>query len=456
MAALGFGVMLALVGSSQVDASLPGELRQSILRSSFGSATMTTGIIATILCVTVPPRTALQTLLDMLPVSRRDCQLGQLVPLLVVGFVFSLALSATAIAITIKLLPDWLQLTGSIGLVVLTIVIIQAMIVGLFQLLSGALRRLFRLPHQYSVSIAATITIVLSLGSAVGDVFALAADTTTTFELQDLRLNRVMAELVLSPSNFWTWLLLLGWLMTAASLLALSSAWYQQELVSSSITLFRGVEPRHGWLNASMWMEALIGIRTPQAIVTVLAMIPFIVAVKWLLSIQFLADSAEMLALGIPIVPFLLVMYAVGRTLRYRWIGLHLLARETWWVLPKIIAYYLLALTMSSPVLAAELGLSMIAWSDLPNIFARATLAFGAALIGGSLVPYSEEQPLSVTVSGFVSAILYMGASLAMSWLTQFMDANLTAALTAVLALLFLGIFWTISVSQNTDDVRRA
>jgi hypothetical protein len=149
-------------------------------------------------------------------------------------------------------------------------------------------------------------------------------------------------------------------------------------------------------------------------------------------------------------------MYAVGRTLKFRWIGDHLLSDRSWWIFPKIIAYLGIGTAIMIPIVGAEMVLNMVSLTDLPGILARSTLAFSAALIGGSLVPYSEEQPLSVSISGVVTAILYMAASLSLGYLTQFIGPGAITALTVALALAFFTAFYGISLKQNLSDVQRA
>jgi hypothetical protein len=290
--ALGFGALLALVSSSQLDSDLPADLRELILRTSFGSSIITTALISTVLCVSAPPRTSLQSLLDLLPVSRRDAQVGQMLPLLLIGSIFSLALSSMSVAVFTKVNVDAVQMGISVLLLLISIVIVQLFIVGLFQLISNALRRYIRLPHQYSVSIAAVITIGISVGSVIGDVFALTPTVSPAFELRDLLINRVLASLAVNPSDFFAWLLFLSWIGVAGVVFALSGATQRQDSANATIALFRGTMPRQGHLNASIWMEFLVGVRTPQTIVALLASIPFIAIVYWMLTVEFLADRA--------------------------------------------------------------------------------------------------------------------------------------------------------------------
>ncbi|QWL29647.1 hypothetical protein [Rathayibacter toxicus] len=341
-------------------------------------------------------------------------------------------------------------------LVLITTLIVEVIIVGLFLLLSEMLRRFLRLSDYYSHSIAEMITIALSIGAVVGDFFVLSPHSAKGFELNDLVLNRVQAEIVTHPTNVLAWVGLLLWLIVAGVVVSLSSVIVRREATVGSLRLLKGLHPRQGPRNASVWFEFLIGVRTPQLIVTVLSLVPFIAAVKWILTIPFLTESLAPLATAIPIMPFLLVLYSVGRTLRFRWVGTLVLARDHWWIAPKVVAYLVLALCISIPVVAIELVLGMFGWSDLPHIAARALLAFGAALVGGSLIPYSEEQALSVTASGCVTAIIYMAPNLGVTWLAQLTNDSLGTAVLFLFGAVLLGVFCLISWGHSNDDLRRA
>jgi hypothetical protein len=454
--ACAFGALLAIVSSGQVNFDLPPELQETILRTSLGGAILSTGVIATILCVTSPPRTALQTLLDMLPVSRRTAQLGQLLPIILIGTVFSLVLSSTSIAILLKLLSGGLQIFSALLLLVMLIVITECIVIGIFQILMSALRRFLRLPTQYSASLAAVVTMSISIGSVVGDIFALRPDTYDGFELTDLMLNRVMASVLLRPGDIGQWALLASWCSVAALLLISSGSVYRQQLEPAAIALFSKTKPRNGSFYAAVWLNFLIGVRNPQTIVTAIALIPFIAVVAWLKTIPFLTDIAVSLANGIPVVPCLLAMYAVGRTIHIRWLGAHLLAKETWWIFPKICAYALIIMAISVPTMAIELGVGLVGLNDIGAIAARACVAFTAALVGGALIPYSEEQPISVTASGFATAVLYLGVSLGLTVLSSYVAQSVLTLITLGCACILLLTFVRIAQNQSKLYVARS
>ncbi|OZB81532.1 MAG: hypothetical protein B7X41_16795, partial [Microbacterium sp. 14-71-5] len=145
-----FGLSLALVAGQQLTAEVPAELRSSLVRTSFAAAALTAGLVAVVLCVSAPARTALQNLLDLLPVSRAEARIGQLVPVLAAGLLYSAALTSTSVVVVVR--------TGSgpggiaLGLVAYALLLLVALVVtvGLFSLLQTAGRSWVRLPAPYA------------------------------------------------------------------------------------------------------------------------------------------------------------------------------------------------------------------------------------------------------------------------------------------------------------------
>ncbi len=449
--ALAFGSLLALLSSSQLNATVPPELKVLILRTAFGGSIVTTSIIATILCITSPQRTTLQTLLDLLPVSRRGASIGQLLPLIVTGFVFSVTLSGTAVAVLVKTTTSAFMLVLSIVLLLLIVAVTLAFSIGTFRLLDSVLRRYVRLPGQYSASISAVCVIGLGVASVASDILALAPARNSGFTVGDMLPHRAAALVVADSGALVGCVVLALWVVIGVGLVAISGELHRQDLEPRIIRAFRGTRPPAGSFLASLWAEALIAIRAPQTIVTVLALVPAIAVVGWLTTNAVLASAAYSLAAGIPSMPFLLAIYAVGRTADSRWTGKHLTANASWWVFPKLCAYALLAMAIAIPVVLIEMCLSLVGADELVEIGPRALLAFGSAFVGGTLVPYSEEQPLSVTASGFITAILFLGISLGLSWASQYLNPVQANSVTLGIALVLLALHWLIATNYVTE-----
>ena len=81
------------------------------------------------------------------------------------------------------------------------------------------------------------------------------------------------------------------------------------------------------------------------------------------------------------------------------------------------------------------------------SIFSKGILAVAAALLAGALAPYSEEQPMSATVSAFLFAVIYGVCQLA---LLTFVDKQLPGLYSAVcllLGMVLVGLYWITSTN---------
>src|SRR5690606_23081998 len=136
------------------------------------------------------------------------------------------------------------------------------------------------------------------------------------------------------------------------------------------------------------------GVRTPQVLVVGGASLgalglawaassgaPYEVLTSWL------AGAAVTL-------PFFLSAYAAGRTSRVRWLGRLLGAADHAWLAPAAIASALIGAAIAAPALVLAVAVGLTPMDGVPQQLARAAVALFAGLLGGALVPYSEEQPV--------------------------------------------------------------
>lgn len=450
-----FGLVLGFATASQLSSAIPLELRKNILFTAFGNAVLTTTLVSAILCVTMPARTALQTLLEMLPISRRLAMAGQLAPLLCLGFVLSGALSTVALVLVAKMYGDPVRVSVAAVALAVLVLVVQLTAVSLFTIVSGLLRRFLGLPQQYSATLAAGAVIALGILSMIGDVFALGPIREEAVSWRMMLPNRIAANTVANPDVA----AIIGvsvWAIIAAVLTLASAALHGQGDGPSTIRLFTRTRPFHGPFGASVWADVLVAVRSPQAVTTVLALIDAIAVVQCMVANPLLHDIARPLATSVPVMPFYLSVYAVGRTLRTHWVGIHLLARRSWWIFPKFVGYLALSSAISIPAIGAELALQLVAVGDLPAILSRALLAFSAALLAGTLVPYTDEQPLSIAIAGFSAAIIYIGTTTTLSLVAQSNEVMAMSAVTVIVAIALLGTYRMVAANHTADDVRRA
>ncbi|KGJ81778.1 hypothetical protein GY21_01505 [Cryobacterium roopkundense] len=455
-AAAAFGLLLAVASAAQLTQNIPEVLRLNIVRTAFGSAILIPAIVTTILCVTMPARTSLQTLLDLLPVARRVSRAGQVGPSFVLGLGFSAVLCSTTIAVVAKLYPDPLHIALALALLVAVIVIVQGLSMGIFTLIASGLRRYGRLPQQYSAAVAGCSVIALGVAAIAADLLTFRPAVVGEFTAADLLLHRAAAGVLTDPAAPGPWLVMLAWASLSAAILTASFSVYRQEQGTDAIRLFRGSRPRHTPASAAIWLEELLSVRNPQAIMTVVILVPAVFALHLMAAVPPLRDLAHTLALSAPVFPFFLAVYAVGRTLRVHWLGVHLIARPLWWVSPKIVAYAVGGTVLGSLVFAVEVLIGLAEPSSAAQVGARAVLALGAALLAGTVVPYSDEQPLSMTVSGFLAAFIYLVIVSLLAWLQDFTPDALIWLITLVSAAGLLLAYAGVASAHSTDDVRRA
>lgn len=435
------GAMLALVAASQVTADIPHELRATILRTSFGGAVLSVGAIAVALSLSAPQRTALQNLLDLLPISRAAARLGQLLPILLVGFVYSVALSSTGIFVLTRAAVTAAEAAAGIATYLMLIAVALVVAVSLFSLLQSA-TALLRLPTQYSAAVAGVLTLSTVLSLTIPDIFATLPVDPAQSSPADLFPHRAFAAAVASPSVL-RWALVIAWIVTALAFAWAAAVGYRPEAKPRHYSFLRGTRPfgrTPFW--GHVWVETLIAIRNPQYVMVVL-ITPVTITVVWMASLNSSTSIvATSLAGSLTVLPFMLALYAVGRTARFEWIATIATARPRLRIAPKAVAYFAVAIVLAVPAAAACAALGLLPADALGSTVLRWVLATLVALVAGTLVPYSEQQPLSVTVGGFILAVAYLLVSLSIGWLGEAIapigEAPLTLAAIACFACIYV------------------
>lgn len=441
LAAVAVGLLLALVASLQFDVVIDPALRTVVSRTSFAAAAMSAGVVAVVLCVSVPPRTALQSLLDLLPIGRGAARAGQLVPVLVMGFVFSIAITSTTVLVMCRMSPGGWELARGIGVYVLLMVSTLLLVVGIYTALRSAAIRAVRLPAHHSAMSAAAISLALVLAATVPDILFGGPRDHPVWGVGEMTPSRAFAWVAAAPSA-WSLLTVAGWVVVAVVVFGVGVCTETSESPPLAYRLLRGTRPmpRTPW-SGQLWAETLIAVRNPQYVMTAVLMPAGVCAVLALSRVAVAAPIVPALAAALPIVPFMLAMYAVGRTLRSHWVGMLCTGRPLWWMAPKPLAYAGVAVALATAVAGAETALGLLGVGDLPGIAAKCVLAFSVALAGGALVPYSEQQPLSVTAGAFVVGVAYLATSLVLGLVSGRVSAALSLVVVVAAAVPFLGVY---------------
>lgn len=439
MLAIFFGSFLALISVSGLSIEIPAELKSLVLRTSIGSSVISTGIIATIACLTAPPSNSLYTLLELLPVSRISAYIGMRAPIILIALVFCLPMSTTSGLVIVRLASTWVDIALSIGILLIAIVITLLTTIGIYTTIHFALRRYLKLAYNYTTGVTGAVTIVITVASAIGDTLAIQPSLRNSFTLADLLLHRISANTIIGSSTAWGWLGLTGWSLIAIFVFAFSGQLYNQNLAEKPPLLFKGFRPKHNPTQGSLWFAFLLMARSPHFIVATTLPIPILTAIWLTREHPLLCEVSKTVALVLPSLPAYLAVYAAGKMLRLRWHGTILTASKSWWIFPTIAVHAVYSIAISTIIMLAEIALSFISLNDFPDLYSRVFLALATAFLGGALVPYSEEQPLSVTAAGLSTLVITMITALLISFCTSDAPTTVVSLLRLLADTILLG-----------------
>ena len=406
-AAFVFGGLLATVTARQVTGDFPPELDLTIARSSLAGVWLSSGLLATVFVLTVPPRTMLQSLLDLLPVSRRAATFGQLAPMSTVTTVFCIALALPAVAVFSRLFSG-AALARAVGGVVVAIVLAQLLAVSVFLVVSWGSRRLLRLATRYADTLAALVGMTLFGWSSSADLLTREIARPSRV---DLLLHRLLAAAVTGDANAVSIAMGVIWVGATIALVVVAGAVRPTVAELRMPSFLRGWRPSGGPFRAVVWLEILTTVRTVQFVTTALAAFALVGVAALLHRDPGTAELARAIASAAPIAPVAVNMYAVGRTLPIRWIGDHLSPRQSAWAVATAVAAFATSIGAALPVEAILLGLGILPAESLVGVVARVVLAGALALLAGALIPVSQEQPVSTTAAAFLCGVLLLGGS---------------------------------------------
>jgi len=450
------GLALAVVAGAQLDGALPVDMRFAIVRTSFASAALTAGAVAVILSLSLPPRTALQNLLDLLPVARTAARLGQFAPILLVGGIYSLALTSTSVVVLLRTSVSPGESIAGIALFLVLLAISLLLAAALFALLQVAALRLFRLPSSYAATVAGVLSLAAVIAVSAPDILAMQSALAVSWGAAELTPSRILARLATAPS-FAVGVAGAGWASLAAVLFWSAARLHVPAARNRSILLFRRTSPprRTPWWGL-FWSETLTAIRNPQFVITAM-LLPFaIVAVALLTLVPNATPIVPGIAGALPVLPFMLGLYAVGRTLRARWIPTLVTARRAVWIVPAALAQTAVSAAFAVAALGAVVLLGLLPAVQVPDVLLRCALASAVALAGGALVPYSEQQPLSVTAGGFLVGTLYALTSLGIGWAAENAAPGTDRVLVVAAIVAFAGLYALAALRQSVREPARA
>lgn len=449
------GALLALVAASHLEGDIPSELRAAALRASFSGAALTGGAIGVVLCMSVPSRTALQNLIDLLPIDRVTARLGQIVPLFTAGLVYSLALSMSGIAIVVRTTTSVWIAVGGVAAYIALVIVALAFSIGVFSVAQYASARLLRLPPQYAATLGGAAALVITLAATVPDILSSQPVLEFTWGIGEVLPARVFAWVAYGQPGAIIGATL--WGAVAASLV-----WFGAKLRTPSS---RNRQPR--WLHGMkplgrsagwghVWFEMLIAVRNPQFTMTVLLVPATLGGVYALTLVPAVSALAGQLGLSVAVFPMMLALYSGGRTLPSAWVGRVVGSTTAVRVIAKSIAIVMTSGLLSCCIATVLLASRLVQPADLGDLVARCVLALGLALAVGTLIPYSEQQPLSIVAGGFVLAVGYLLITLSVGMGTQGLAPGTSTAILLAAALAALGAYALLSARALRSGPVRA
>ena len=451
-----FGLALAVVAGQQLTAEVPAELRSSLVRTSFAAAALTAGLVAVVLCVSAPARTALQNLLDLLPVSRAEARIGQLLPVLATGLLYGAALTSTSVVVIVRTSPGAGAIALGLLAYALLLVAVLLLTVGLFSLLQTAGRAGMRLPAPYASTFAGALSIAGVLAATAPDILALPSAGAPGWSPAELLPPRIFARAAVS-FDAGSAAAAVVWMLLAALVLWAGSRQRGPEGTRAGTPLLRGSRPlaRSPWFGR-LWVELLVAVRNPQFLVTALLLPLGVAGVAALRQVPAAMLIVPALAGALPVLPFVLAVQSVGRTMAVHWVPALAAGPRAPWRWPKALAAATAGACLAVPVLIAVLATGLIPAAQLPDVLLRCLLGLVTALLCGAVVPYSEDQPLSATVGGFLLALLYMSSTLAIGWATRNAAPGTDRLLILAVAVVFAGLFAVVAGRLASREPGRA
>ncbi|WP_144759705.1 hypothetical protein [Curtobacterium sp. 9128] len=397
-----FGVVLGITTTSAVDGDLSTEVTNLILRTAASGTLLTSALIALVLTLTAPMSTAIDNVFALMPISPGAIRLGKLVPLLGASFLAAGSLALPTVLIAWKLLP-------ASSAVVLTIML--GIAAGLTQLLV-----------QCALHAATSALVVCKLNhlvaSTVSGAFVLGAALVLygrgvispqppNLAAPSLYLEDAVLSVSTAPSP-WAWATMTGWMFVAAAVALLMSRLRATTTGGVSIPILRSSFSLAGRHSGPAIGSALLLLRAPQTFLGLLGMTLAFAAGALLPPPILPTPVGQTLVTSAPAAAFTFVLFGPGRSLPWSWMGSSATGRSDWWIVPTVTAHFATSVLAAIPLLSMALIAEFMVPADLPEFFARASVLFAAALIAGSLIPVSQDQPLSGSIALVLATLVYL------------------------------------------------
>ncbi|MFZ7088963.1 hypothetical protein [Curtobacterium sp. RRHDQ10] len=379
----------------------PTDIAELILTTSTSGALLEAVAFSVLLLLVGPRRTSIQAMLELLPVARTSVRIGLNAPLFALAFVAACSFGMSTFVLAWADLDsgDAALLTAALPL---ALIVVQCLALGTLTLVGSAIRQLVHVPEQLAEAVAAGVIIVAStflFGSQL--VVPGAGGVSSHLLLSNAVVIGIVGRdpLALCVAAFW---------IVVSACVCFAASRYRGSPRDRGVMLLplprwrtERAAPAIG-LTASKTL-----IRDPRSALAATGGTALLIASGLLLprvvpeAIAHALAGASLLALTFT------VIFVPGRFTRWSWLGTMLTARRDWWVAPSIVAHLTVAVIFGIVLGGIGLAADVLQWSDaLPAALKMVTL-FSAALIAGSVVPWSDDQATSGAVAAVVMILLY-------------------------------------------------
>ncbi|MGN7192458.1 hypothetical protein [Curtobacterium sp. MCBA15_004] len=404
VSAMALGTALGLATVSTLTQQVPDGIARLMVETATSGSLLSTALVTVILGLATPARSSFDHLLCSLPVTRSARSIGTAIPAAGLAAFGSLALSMPAMLLALHILDVAQSARFLIALFVCMSVVV-AIAQTTLQVVTGACRRLLRMPGAIASAVSGAVAIsaaLLIFGPGVLSPASTGAAAVPT-------LAGLTADVAVVPGDPLAWVLLGTAAATAAVVVWAASRLPDVKASPPGRALLptsRFVGGPFGVLAAHLLML----IRAPQTLLAVGGATCFLAVVAWAFPPALPEYLRSAIAAATPAAGCAIIMFAPGRALPTAWVGPPLGKDRRWWVAPAAITHVAVACVVWTVLSGGALWLGLIQVDDLAGMALRGALLFSAAALAGALVPWSDAQPLSGSVALVVTTVLVMGS----------------------------------------------
>ncbi len=395
-----------IAGTVAAAGTLPADIpRTPYLRITAAGAIIGGALPQLLLAATRPRGSALGDLAAVLPVGTAARALGERAPTVLLGLGFSIVLTTPLGTMLVALHgADPARAVAAVALHLLLLALAALAAPAAFELLAALAARM-RLPHGYAVALAA--------GSALAAVIAASAPYLVPRPMPDAAVPLSPIEAVAqlgTTDDGWraalAAVILVGWTAVAIGLVAVASRHPAPTTTAEYTRMLAGAPVPRGRTAAGVAVHAIALARLPQLVVLGGGSLALAVVLATPLAREHAAITQPLA--GVPLIaPFAIAMFAFGLT-----------HGTSWWVrgmgadAPLLARQRLAAAALVGAVPVALAAGVLLATGTLHPVDAAERTGAGlvlclAASLGGVLVPWSPQSPLSTTITSAASFALF-------------------------------------------------